>query len=129
MTSRVPADNPGSIHRLVVDKFLGPEPQGDFLGRTFRTVASVNQVVLDADAVVPTDRARWRLGAIGRAHHAAYDGNGFADLEDYGQRRAGREELEEWLIKRFALVVRVVLFRQRPPGLDQPHGRQTQPLL
>src|SRR6185312_1708572 len=92
------------------DVVLGEELR-DLDLRVLLAVGAVHRVAGEALHVEGPDRARRRVGRIGRPHHLAITGDGVVAFQDLHDDRARGHELDELAEERLVLVDLVELFR------------------
>ncbi len=88
----------------------------------------MDQVVLLADREVAADGPRRGGGAVGRPQHPAHDRDRLVPLEHADDHRRARDELDQPLEKRLALVLGVMFLGQAAIDADQLERRDPQAL-
>ena len=104
---------------LVGQQLVGAEPDRDLRGRALGAVRRVHQVLPHLHGEVSPDRARGRVAGTRGAVHRPNVGDGVGTLEDHRDQRPGRDEGDEPLEERLALVDRIVAFGQLAIDVDQ----------
>ena len=100
-----------------------PEEVAQLERRGFGSIRSVGSVVVDRGAEVLAQRARLRLGRIGRAHQVAPLLDGAVGFEAHHDARARRHEIRQAAEKRPRLVDVVEAFGLRLGHVNHAHAR------
>jgi len=79
----------------------------------------VHEVVRHREREIAADRARLRVGGIGRADRRSQRGDRAFPLDDERERRPRRDELDELAEERFLLVLGVMRFPKRAVDAKQ----------
>src|SRR4051794_33371858 len=104
------------------------EPELDLALRALRRVGAVDQVVLRLQGVVTPDRAGCGLlDGVGAARDLPPRRDGARALHDGREHRAGRDELQQALEERLAVVLGVVLAGQLAADRAQVHRDDVEP--